>query len=103
MAVVGVRGLRKHYGGRAVVDGVSFVVATGEIFGIVGPDGAGKTTTARSGRRWRWRDGGVWPQAFRLHTSHGHLSRTFALHRYCPFALSPAGLRFGGARYQPIG
>jgi ABC-type multidrug transport system ATPase subunit len=29
------------------VDGLSFRVAKGEIFGLVGPDGAGKTTTMR--------------------------------------------------------
>lgn len=31
----------------AAVDGVEFTVARGEIFGLVGPDGAGKTTTLR--------------------------------------------------------
>ena len=37
----------KVYGRRAVVDKVSFVVERGEIFGLVGPNGSGKTTTIR--------------------------------------------------------
>jgi ABC-2 type transport system ATP-binding protein len=45
MAIIEVNGLRKTYGGRAVVDGVSFAVEEGEIFGVLGPNGAGKTTT----------------------------------------------------------
>src|SRR5436305_3672794 len=40
-------GLTKHFGPRAAVDGVTFQVSPGEIFGLVGPDGAGKTTTMR--------------------------------------------------------
>jgi ABC-2 type transport system ATP-binding protein len=40
-----VRGLHKHYGKLAAVQGIDFSVKQGEIFGLIGPDGAGKTTT----------------------------------------------------------
>jgi len=39
--------LSKSFGALRAVDGLSFEVHTGEIFGLVGPDGAGKTTTMR--------------------------------------------------------
>ena len=39
------RDLRKRYGSRLAVDGVSFTVAAGECYGLLGPNGAGKTTT----------------------------------------------------------
>ena len=42
-----VSSLRKHFGEVRAVDGLSFEVSAGEIFGLVGPDGAGKTTTLR--------------------------------------------------------
>ena len=39
------RGLTKHYGEVEAVRGISFEVHPREIFGLIGPDGAGKTTT----------------------------------------------------------
>ncbi len=39
--------LRKSFGATRAVDGVSLRVAAGEIYGLVGPDGAGKTTVMR--------------------------------------------------------
>ena len=41
------RGLRKSWGATAAVDGLDLEVGRGEIFGLVGPDGAGKTTAIR--------------------------------------------------------
>lgn len=46
-AMIAVDGLRKRFGSMTAIDGLSFRVNPGEIFGLVGPDGAGKTTTMR--------------------------------------------------------
>jgi len=47
MNAVIVRGLSRSYGEVRALDDVSFDVAPGELFGLVGPDGAGKTTLFR--------------------------------------------------------
>ena len=39
--------LRRYFGSTKAVDGISLTIMRGEIFGLVGPDGAGKTTTMR--------------------------------------------------------
>lgn len=44
MILFEVKDLIKHFGGLAAVDGVSFQVKQGEIFGLIGPNGSGKTT-----------------------------------------------------------
>jgi ABC-2 type transport system ATP-binding protein len=42
---IDIRNLKKHYGPLEAVRGISFEVQRGEIFGLIGADGAGKTTT----------------------------------------------------------
>ena len=42
-----VRGLTRRYDTLTALDGVSFDVRRGELFGLIGPDGAGKTTLFR--------------------------------------------------------
>jgi ABC-2 type transport system ATP-binding protein len=44
---IDVHGLTKSFGKKRVVDDVSMRVARGEIFGFLGPNGSGKTTTIR--------------------------------------------------------
>src|SRR5262249_56128247 len=45
--VIDVHDLRKSFGDRKVVDGLSLQVAKGEICGFLGANGSGKTTTIR--------------------------------------------------------
>lgn len=47
MSIIEARQLTKSFGDLTAVSGISFSVAQGEIYGLVGPDGAGKTTTMR--------------------------------------------------------
>jgi lipopolysaccharide export system ATP-binding protein len=47
MPLLEVRQLKKSYGKRQVVKGVTFEVGRGEIVGLLGPNGAGKTTSFR--------------------------------------------------------
>ncbi len=47
MPAIEARELTKRFGSVTAVDRLTLSVASGEIFGLVGPDGAGKTTTLR--------------------------------------------------------
>jgi ABC-2 type transport system ATP-binding protein len=57
--VVTVRGLRKTYGVRVVVDGLDLDVRAGEIVGLAGANGAGKTTTVECIQGLRRPDAGA--------------------------------------------
>ena len=45
--VVEIQGLRKRFGGKQALDRIDLSVREGEVIGILGPTGAGKTTTLR--------------------------------------------------------
>jgi ABC-2 type transport system ATP-binding protein len=58
-SVITVKDFRKAYGDLVAVDGISFEVQHGEIFGLLGPNGSGKTSTLESLEGLRTSDGGV--------------------------------------------
>src|SRR5262245_38092847 len=59
MVAIRVEALRKSYGSFEAVRGLSFQVATGDVFALLGPNGAGKTTTVEILEGFRSRDAGV--------------------------------------------
>src|ERR1041385_6031014 len=76
MPVVSLQNLTRKFGSITAVDQLTLVINEGEIFGLVGPDGAGKTTsirlmlgilTANSGTR-------------RVTSSTGYVSQRFSLY-----------------------
>ena len=47
MSAIKVENISKSFGKVRALDGISFEVERGELFGLIGPDGAGKTTLFR--------------------------------------------------------
>ena len=47
MSAIKVENISKSFGKVKALDGISFEVERGELFGLIGPDGAGKTTLFR--------------------------------------------------------
>jgi ABC-2 type transport system ATP-binding protein len=47
ISIIEIENLKKSYNEIVAVNNISFTVNEGEMFGLVGPDGAGKTTTIR--------------------------------------------------------
>ena len=76
MTAIEVERLRKQYGTKVAVDDVSFTVAEGEIFGLLGRNGAGKSTTVdclaglRAPDRGRIRVAGLDPRRDRRELRH---------------------------------
>lgn len=86
--VVEVDGLVRKYGDLVAVNDVSFTVNRGEMFGLIGPDGAGKTTTLRVILGLLGRHGGEvrtcgldpWKDKEELSKRIGYLSQRFSLY-----------------------
>jgi ABC-2 type transport system ATP-binding protein len=86
--VVRVEDLTRRYGDLTAVESVSFTIPSGEMFGLIGPDGAGKTTTLRvllgllAADDGRVRTCGLDPIRERrdLSTRVGYLSQKFSLY-----------------------
>jgi ABC-2 type transport system ATP-binding protein len=87
-AVVEVSGLVRKYGELIAANDVSFDVRKGEMFGLIGPDGAGKTTTLRvilgllqaHGGRVRTCGLDPWAETAELSKRIGYLSQRFSLY-----------------------
>jgi ABC-2 type transport system ATP-binding protein len=87
-ALVRAGGLTRRFGAIAAVDGATFEVRRGEMFGLIGPDGAGKTTTLRMVLGLLRPDAGTvetcgldpWRDRRRLSSRVGYLSQRFSLY-----------------------
>ena len=88
MSAVEVRELTRRFGDFTAVDGITFEVAEGEVFGFLGANGAGKTTAIRmltgllepSGGEARVAGFDVGTEPERVKRSIGYMSQRFSLY-----------------------
>ena len=88
MHVIQTEQLTKRFGDLAAVDALTLAVDEGEIFGLVGPDGAGKTTIMRLLTAIMEPDGGeAWVvgrhtvrEAEKIKENIGYMSQRFGLY-----------------------
>ena len=85
---VEVRGLVRRFGAFTAVGGIDFEVRRGEVFGFLGPNGSGKTTTIRmlcgilppSGGEARVLGRDCWRESDAVKPQIGYMSQKFALY-----------------------
>jgi len=88
MDAIRTEGLTRRFGGTAAVDGLTLSIERGEIFGLVGPDGAGKTNDDAASRGDPRPDGGdawilghsVRGETAEVHRRIGYMSQRFGLY-----------------------
>jgi ABC-type multidrug transport system ATPase subunit len=98
MAIIETEGLTKRYGKVLAVDAASFTVERGQVFGFLGPNGSGKTTTigmllgilTPTGGRFRLfgRDGSQ-----ELHATRRRIGATLETPNFYPYLSGRANLR----------
>jgi ABC-2 type transport system ATP-binding protein len=86
-ATLSARGLVRRFGAVTALDGLSFEVGRGELYGLIGPDGAGKTTAIRALAGLLLVDGGearvlgVDPAGGRVRERLGLMPQQYSLYR----------------------
>lgn len=102
---IALNGLGKDFGHTIAVDSISMIIGKGEIFGLLGANSAGKTTTIRMlcGLTHPTRGTGaihgldIWRNRFRLRRQFGYVSQRFSLYGDLTVL---ENLRFFGGAYR---